>query len=756
MKFDSPYNPKLVENRIYKLWEKSGFLNPDNLKNAQKQFTITIPPPNVTGSLHMGHALNVVIQDILIRFKRMAGFKTLWVPGTDHAGIATQSVVEKKLKKEGKSRFDLGREEFVKEIWEWKNEYGNKILDQLKRLGASCDWSRTRFTMDKDYSAAVLEAFVQYYNQGWIYRGERVVNWCPRCQTSLSDLELEHKEEKTYLWYLKYPIVNHDDKFIVVATTRPETMLGDTAVAVNPKDERYKKMIGQTVMLPLANRTIPIIIDRAIDINFGTGAVKVTPAHSLVDWQIGQNHNLPIISVIDERRRLNANAPEIYRDMKIEEARKKIVEDLSALNLIEKIEGYTHSVPKCYRCGSTVELILSKQWFVRMEKLANLAMSPVKNSKIKFHPKRWGKIYLDWLKNAHDWCISRQIWWGHRFPVWFCQNKQEKIKNQNNYRCRTPNEGVSDTYNSRLKNHDENFIISIQKPKECPYCHECAMKQSEDVFDTWFSSALWPFAVLGWPKKTKDLATYYPTDVLSTARDIINLWVARMVYSGVALTKKPPFKDVIIHATVITKEGQRMSKSLGTGIDPLESVEKYGADATRFGLTWQISETQDMRFGEDNILAGKKFCNKIWNASRFVIQNTNVKLNIKNHPHPHLIKEGTKGRLKIENLTPADKKILLGLKKLQKDVGRFIEKYEFGKALHRLYNFFWRQYADIYIETAKEQLANEKLKVQTQNVLLYVHLNLLKLLHPFLPFITEEIWSAFNNKNLIMIENWPK
>jgi len=756
MKFDSPYNPKLVENRIYKLWEKSGFLNPDNLKNAQKQFTITIPPPNVTGSLHMGHALNVVIQDILIRFKRMAGFKTLWVPGTEHAGIATQSVVEKKLKKEGKSRFDLGREEFVKEIWEWKNEYGNKILDQLKRLGASCDWSRTRFTMDKDYSAAVLEAFVQYYNQGWIYRGERVVNWCPRCQTSLSDLELEHKEEKTYLWYLKYPIVNHDDKFIVVATTRPETMLGDTAVAVNPKDERYKKMIGQTVMLPLANRTIPIIIDRAIDINFGTGAVKVTPAHSLVDWQIGQNHNLPIISVIDERRRLNANAPEIYRDMKIEEARKKIVEDLSALNLIEKIEGYTHSVPKCYRCGSTVELILSKQWFVRMEKLANLAMSPVKNSKIKFHPKRWGKIYLDWLKNAHDWCISRQIWWGHRFPVWFCQNKQEKIKNQNNYRCRTPNEGVSDTYNSRLKNHDENFIISIQKPKECPYCHECAMKQSEDVFDTWFSSALWPFAVLGWPKKTKDLATYYPTDVLSTARDIINLWVARMVYSGVALTKKPPFKDVIIHATVITKEGQRMSKSLGTGIDPLESVEKYGADATRFGLTWQISETQDMRFGEDNILAGKKFCNKIWNASRFVIQNTNVKLNIKNHPHPLLIKEGTKGRLKIENLTPADKKILLGLKKLQKDVGRFIEKYEFGKALHRLYNFFWRQYADIYIETAKEQLANEKLKVQTQNVLLYVHLNLLKLLHPFLPFITEEIWSAFNNKNLIMIENWPK
>ncbi len=734
MKFDSPYNPKEVEEKIYKLWEKSGFFNPDNLKNAKKSFTITIPPPNVTGSLHMGHALNVVIQDILIRFKRMAGFKTLWVPGTDHAGIATQSMVEKKLKKEGKTRFDLGREKFVGEIWKWKNEYGNKILDQLKRLGASCDWSRVRFTMDKDYSAAVLEAFVQYYNQDWIYRGERVVNWCPRCQTSLSDLELEHKEEKTHLWYLKYPLAQTTN-YIMVATTRPETMLGDTAVAVNPKDERYKKLVGQMVILPLVNREIPIIADRAIDINFGTGAVKVTPAHSLVDWQIGQNHNLPIISVIDEHCRLNANAPEIYRDMKIEEARKKIVEDLSTLNLIEKVEDYIHSVPKCYRCGSTVELIPSKQWFVKMEKLAKLAMSPIKSGRIKFHPKRWEKVYLDWLKNAYDWCISRQIWWGHQFPVWFCKNQTGNPKLQiTNY-----------------KTNEENFIISIQKPKECPFCHECAMKQSEDVFDTWFSSALWPFAVLGWPKKTKDLSTYYPTDVLSTARDIINLWVARMVYSGAALAKKLPFKDVIIHATVITKEGQRMSKSLGTGIDPLELVEKYGADATRFGLAWQISETQDLRFGEDDILAGKKFCNKIWNASRFVLIQTE-KSEIRNSEFEKNLK------FKIENskLTTADKKILLGLKKLQKDVGKFIEKYEFGKALRRLYDFFWHQYADIYIETAKKQLANEKLKVQTQNVLLYVHLNLLKLLHPFLPFITEEIWSAFNNKNLIIIEDWPK
>ena len=571
--------------------------------------------------------------------------------------------------------------------------------------------------MDEDYSAAVFEAFVQYSNQGWIYRGERVINWCPRCQTSLSDLELEYKEEKTSLWYLKYPIANQKDEFIIVATTRPETMLGDTAVAVNPKDVKYKELIGKNVILPLVNREIPVIADRLIDINFGTGAVKVTPAHSMVDWQIGQTHKLPMISVINEYGRINANAPEVYQNLKVEEARRKIVEDLNALNLVEKIEDYTHSVPKCYRCNSTVELIPSKQWFVKMEKLAELAISPVKKSEIKFHPKRWEKVYLNWLKNTRDWCISRQIWWGHQFPVWFCQTQSE-----------------------------EKYTISIQKPKQCPFCKNCEMKQSEDVFDTWFSSALWPFAVLGWPKKTKDLATYYPTDVLSTARDIINLWVARMVYSGSALVKKPPFKDIIIHATVITKDGQRMSKSLGTGIDPLELVEKFGADATRFGLAWQISDAQDMRFGEEDILAGKKFCNKIWNASRFVLQN--IDQNSKN------------SKLKNKNSTAADKKILMGIEKLKKDVEKSIEKYEFGKALHSLYEFFWHQYADVYIETAKKQLADEKLKIQTQNTLLFVHQNLLKLLHPFLPFITEEIWETFGkltgSKKLILIEDWPK
>jgi len=728
MKFDSPYNPKETEDKIYKLWEKSGAFNPDKLKSAKKPFSIVIPPPNITGSLHMGHALNATIQDILIRYKRMRGFKTLWAPGTDHAGIATQSVVEKKLKKEGKTRFDLGREKFIEEVWKWKKEYGAQIFEQLKKIGASCDWSRARFTMDKDYSDAVLEAFVQYYKLGWVYRGERVVNWCPRCQTSLSDLELEYKEEKTHLWYLKYPLVGHKNEFITVATTRPETMLGDMAVAVNPKDERYKKFVGQKVILPLINREIPIIADRLIDINFGTGAVKVTPAHSIVDWQIGQTHNLPMVSVIDERGRLNANAPEPYRELKVEEARKKIIDDLTAAGLVEKIEDYTHSIPKCYRCDSTVELIPSKQWFVKMsakggsasggDSLAKLAAEPVKNGKIKFHPKRREKIYLDWLKNTRDWCISRQIWWGHRMPVWFCD-------------C-----------------DDKNFIVSVKKPQKCSCGGKCEMKQSEDVFDTWFSSALWPFAIFGWPKKTKDLATYYPTDVLSTARDIINLWVARMVYSGLALIKKPPFKDILIHATVVTKGGQRMSKSLNTGVDPMGLIEKYGADATRFGLAWQISDAQDMRFGEEDILAGKKFCNKIWNASRYVLQNVNVKCQMSN----------------VKCQTSADKKILNGLEKLKKETAKHIEKYELGKALHLLYEFFWHKYADIYIETAKKQLANEKLsrqagKVNTQKMLLKIHTDLLKMLHPFLPFVTEEIWMTFGklngSKKPLIIEPWP-
>ncbi|MDD5590073.1 MAG: valine--tRNA ligase, partial [Candidatus Portnoybacteria bacterium] len=498
------YNPQETEKEIYRFWEEGGFFNPDNIK-SDKKFCITIPPPNVTGSLHMGHALNACIQDVLIRQKRMQGFKTLWLAGTDHAGIATQNVVEKKLKKEGKSRFDLGREEFVKRIWAWKEEYGDIILAQLKTLGASCDWSRVRFTMDDRYTKAVQESFLKYFEKGWIYRGKRVINWCPRCQTSLSDLELEYKEEKSNLWFIKYPIVGEEGKFVIVATTRPETMLGDTAVAINPEDERYKGFVGKKLVLPLVDREIPIVEDRLIDKEFGTGAVKVTPAHDLTDYEIGQKNNLEIIQVIDEKARMNENAPEKYRGLKTKEAREKIVEDLNQAGLIEKIEEYNHEIPKCYRCDSDVQLIPSEQWFVKMTELAKAAAAPVEEGKIKFHPERWRDIYLNWLKTARDWCISRQIWWGHRLPVWFCEKEEGK------------------------------YFVSIENPEKCQVCGSCEPRQSEDVFDTWFSSALWPFATLGWPEKTKDLEEFYPTDVLSTARDIINLWVARMVFSGIQL-----------------------------------------------------------------------------------------------------------------------------------------------------------------------------------------------------------------------------
>ena len=715
---DKQYNPKEVESKIYKFWEKTGAFNPDKLKGAKKPYSIVIPPPNVTGALHMGHALNATIQDILIRWKRMSGFKTLWVPGTDHAGIATQNVVEKKLKKEGKTRFDLGRKKFIEEVWEWKKEYGNKILNQLKSIGASCDWSRTAFTMDKNYTDAVYKSFFDYYKKGWIYRGERVVNWCSRCKTSLSDLELEYKDEKTSLWYLKYPIVGQPNKFIIMATTRPETMLGDTAVAVSPKDKRYKELVGQKVLLPLVNREIPIIVDNLIEAGFGTGAVKVTPSHSMVDWQIGQNHNLEMISVIDENGKMNKNTPKTYEGMTVNEARYKIVEDLQKLGLVEKIEDYKHSVPKCYRCNSTIEAIPSKQWFVKMDELAKMAIDPVKKNKIKFYPKRWEKVYLNWLINTRDWCISRQIWWGHRFPVWFCSSNPEK------------------------------FVVSLKSPKKCPFCKKCKMKQSEDVFDTWFSSALWPLAALGWPKKTKDLKTFYPTNVLSTARDIINLWVARMVYSGIELEKKIPFHDVLIHATVITKKGQRMSKSLDTGIDPSDLIENYGSDATRFGLAWQISESQDMRFGEEDTLAGKKFCNKIWNASRFVLGQLDKKrkFDISRKPRP---------------ISKEDKKILESLKKLIVKVSKDLEKYRLGHALQSLYHFFWREFCDVYIEVAKKQIREPKSKKEadnTQLILIYVLATSLKLMHPWLPFVTEKIYEflPLKNKKALIIESWPK
>ena len=691
--FSKTYNPKEVENKIYDLWLKSGFFNPDKLPGKRKKtYTIVIPPPNVTGSLHMGHALQHTIHDILIRKKRMEGFKTLWLPGTDHAGIATQSVVEKELRKEGKNRFDLGREKFVQRVWQWREKYGNIILDQLKKLGASCDWSRTRFTLDKEYVKAVETAFFYYYKKGWIYQGERIVNWCSRCQTSLSDLELEHEEERSHFWFIKYPLAGRKKEYIIVATTRPETMLGDTAVAVNPNDKRYKKLIGKKVILPLANREIPIVADKLVDPKLGTGAVKVTPAHNLIDYEISLHHNLKSVKVIDENGKITKKAPVPYQGLTVIEPRQKVIGDLEKLSLLKKTEAYTHQLPKCYRCGKTIELIPSKQWFLKMPELAKVAIKAVKSNKVKFVPKRWEKVYLDWLKNIKDWCISRQLWWGHKIPI----------------------KGVN------------------------------------DVLDTWFSSALWPFATLGWPEKTKDLKTFYPTDILITDRGIINLWVARMIFSGFEFMKKEPFHKAYIHATVLTKEGKRMSKSLGTGVDPIELIEKYGADATRFGITYQVTENQDLKFVEDNIFMGKKFCNKIWNASRFVlfqIGNTKIK---------------AKGRASnCKALTASDKKILKTLDKIKKSVSKDLESFQFGKAAHSLYDFFWHDFCDKYIEIAKSQIQNPKTnkeKENTQKILLYVLLDSLKLLHPFIPFITEEIYQKLpiiKKQKYLIVETWP-
>jgi valyl-tRNA synthetase len=712
--FSKAYNPKEVEEKIYKLWEKSGFFNPDKLpKRHKKSYCIALPPPNVTGELHMGHALNATCQDILIRWKRMKGFKTLWLPGVDHAGIATQNVVEKELKKEGKTRFDLGREKFIERIWQWKEKYGNIILDQFKKLGVSCDWSRIRFTMDADYSLAVKEAFSHYYKKGWIYQGERVVNWCPRCQTSLSDLEIEYQEEKGKLWYIRYPLKEKKNgkEFIVVATTRPETMLGDAALAVNPNDERYKKLVGEKVILPLTGRKIPIISDRLIDPKFGTGAVKVTPAHDIKDYEIGLGHELEIIKIIDEHSRITKRAPITYQGLSTKEARLKIIEDLRAQNLLEKEEDYIVPIPRCYRCKTVLECLPSKQWFLKMDQLAKVAIDAVKSGKVNFRPKKWQKVYFDWLKNIRDWCISRQIWWGHKIPL----------------------EGV------------------------------------DDVLDTWFSSALWPFATLGWPVSAKamagkpkknrnsDLERFYPTDVLATARDLINLWVARMVFSGMEFMHEAPFHDVYIHPTVLTREGKRMSKSLGTGINPMRLIEQYGADSTRFGIIWQVMEGQEIKFVEDNIIMGKKFCNKIWNATRFVLQQF-LEHSKESHKFNISLTE-----IKTQKLAVADKKILKKLSETIKTIDKNLESLHFGQASHKLYDFFWHDFCDKYIEEFKKLKqphgeSQATAKTESQKVLIYVLLTSLKILHPFIPFLTEEIYQELPIKKktkFLIIGEWP-
>jgi len=695
----SIYDPKQSEEKIYRLWEESGYFNPDNLSGA-KSYTICVPPPNVTGSLHMGHALNAVIQDILIRLRRMQGYKTLWLPGTDHAGIATQNVVEKDLKKQGLTRHDLGREKFLEKVWEWKEKYGDIILNQFKKLGCSMDWSRTRFTMDEGYRKAVEAAFEHYHKKGWLYKAEKVINWCVKDQTSLSDLELEYKSESGKLWYIRYPlaeksqITNHKSQtnsnyqlpitdYLVVATTRPETMLGDAAVAVNPGDKRYKNLIGQKILLPIMNREIPIIADEEIDASFGTGAVKVTPAHDLLDARIGEKNNLPIYKVIGPLGKMSEEAGKDFAGLKVAEAREKVVAELKKQDLIEKEEDYKHNVAICYRCNSVIEPLPSLQWFLKMEELAKLAIQAVKSGEVKFHPENWEKVYLTWLENVRDWNISRQIWWGHKIPL----------------------EGET------------------------------------DVLDTWFSSALWPFATLGYPEKTKDLKEFYPTQALSTARDIINLWVARMVFSGLELAGEKPFSDVIIHGTILTKEGKRMSKSLGTGIDPMVLIEKYGADATRFGLIWQAMGNQDIRWDEAAVTAGKKFANKVWNISRFVLgQIGNSKFQIPNFK-----------QIQNSKLQNEDEEILKKLAETKKAVERGIDKYEFGPALHALYDFVWHEVADKYIELSKKREDEE-----VKKVLSHVLLEILKMLHPFMPHLTEEIYQNLPDKRaeFLMVEEW--
>ena len=705
------YEPQEVEGRIYEMWEKNGCFaghrDPD-----KKPFTIVMPPPNVTGQLHMGHAMDCTLQDILIRFKRMQGYAALWVPGTDHAGIATQIKVEEELrKKEGLSRHDLGREKFLERVWDWKHQYGNRIVAQQKKMGASCDWDRSRFTMDEGLSKAVRHVFVSLYKKGLIYKGSRIVNWCPHCVTALSDAEVEYQDKPGHLWHLRYPIVGEEGRYVIVATTRPETMLGDTGVAVNPNDERYKDLIGKKCLLPLVNREIPIVADEYVDMEFGTGCVKMTPAHDPNDFEVGLRCNLESIRVLDDHGVVNENGGK-YQGLERYEARKAIVADLDALGLLEKIEDHQHNVGTCYRCGTDVEPIISAQWFVKMGPLAEEALRVVRDGETKFVPERFTKTYTNWMENVHDWCISRQLWWGHQIPAWTCSE------------C-------------------GHITVSETDPTECEHCHSKHITQEEDVLDTWFSSALWPFSTLGWPdENSEDFKYFYPTDVLVTGYDIIFFWVARMIFSGCAHTGKTPFHTVFIHGLVRDDKGRKMSKSLGNGIDPLEMAEKYGADALRFNLITGNSPGNDMRFYVEKCEAMRNFANKIWNASRFVMMNLTI----------------TENKLP-DTLEPEDKWILCRLGEVINEVTENMEAYELGVASAKVYDFIWSDYCDWYIELTKARLQgeDEAAKVQAQQVLVYVLTETLKLLHPFMPFITEEIWQALPHQgDFLMLQSWPK
>ena len=707
------YEPQEVEGRVYRAWEENGCFR--GVRDPEKKpFTIVMPPPNVTGQLHIGHAMDDAIQDMLIRYKRMQGYAALYLPGTDHAGIATQIKVEEELReKEGLTRHDLGREKFLERVWDWKHKYGSRIVEQQKKLGVSCDWERSRFTMDEGLSKAVRHVFVSLYDKGLIYKGSRIVNWCPHCVTALSDAEVEYQDKPGHLWHIKYPIVGEPGRYVVVATTRPETMLGDTGVAVNPNDGRYQDIIGKKCLLPLMDREIPIVADEYVDLEFGTGCVKMTPAHDPNDFEVGLRHSLDTIRVLDDHGVVNENGGK-YQGMDRYEARKAVVADLEALGLLEKVEPHQHNVGTCYRCHNDVEPIISAQWFVKMAPLAEEALRVVNEGETRFVPERFTKTYTNWMENVHDWCISRQLWWGHQIPVWYCACCGK-------------------------------MTVSEADPAQCAHCGSADIERDPDVLDTWFSSALWPFSTLGWPEETEDMNYFYPTDVLVTGYDIIFFWVSRMIFSGCAHTGKAPFHTVLIHDLVRDDKGRKMSKSLGNGIDPLEMATMYGADALRFNLITGNAPGNDTRFFVEKCEAMRNFANKIWNASRFVMMNLTI--------HACALP----GKLEQE-----DKWILSRLNRVVKEVTENMDAYELGVASAKVYDFIWSDYCDWYIEFTKARLQgeDEEAKIQAQQVLVYVLTETLKLLHPFMPFITEEIWQALPRQEgcragFLMMDSWP-
>ena len=710
---ESKFNPKDFEDKIYKNWEENGYFKPSEDK-SKKPYTIVIPPPNITGKLHMGHALDETIQDLLIRYKRMQGYNTLWLPGTDHAAIATEAKVVAKLKEEGISKQDLGREEFLNRAWEWKKEYGGIIINQIKKLGCSCDWDRERFTMDEGLSNAVKHVFVELYNKGLIYKGKKMINWCPYCKTSISDAEVEYEEESTHLWHIKYKVKGEENRYVIVATTRPETMLGDTGVAVHPADERYKDLIGKTVILPIMNKEIPVVADEFVEKEFGTGAVKLTPAHDPNDYESGERHGLEVVEVFDESGKMNNLVPE-YEGMDLYEAREKIVEKLKEIGALVKIEDYTHNVGKCYRCHHRIEPKISEQWFVKMDTLAKPAIDAVRNGEVKFIPERFDKIYFNWMENIKDWCISRQLWWGHRIPAFYCKE------------C-------------------GNMQVSESEITKCNKCGSTNIEQDDETLDTWFSSALWPFSTLGWPEKTEDFKYFYPTDTLVTGYDIIFFWVSRMIFSAIEHTGEVPFKNVFIHGIVRDSQGRKMSKSLGNGIDPIDIIDKYGTDALRFSLILGISPGNDIRYMPEKLEAASNFANKLWNASKFVLGN------LENYKEVEF--------KDIENdLTYADKWILSKLNVLVAEITNNIDGFELGVFAQKIYDFIWNEFCDWYIEMVKPRLYNEndKTKLAAMYTLNKVLADSLKLLHPIMPFITEEIYTKlYNNDESIMISKWPE